>query len=427
MMRSSVSDSVEKGLSCGPASGADRPLAEHRRFETTGPCDGVVWFGNVDWWYHNRGHSSVRMATRLAKMTPTVFVNSIGMRMPVPGKTEIAWTRYIRKFKSLTKGLRRDPESGMYVYSPLFVPKYSPGWIEFNGRLLAAQIRCVTRWLGMRRPSCCCSLPTMVGAIERRPWMKVVFERCDDFTTLPESDARIIAGLERRLLECSDHVAYVSQELLDRERSSTADALFLGHGVDFEAFSSARPLTGCTYPAPEAIRGLPRPIVGFFGAMDEYRMDVELMIQIARQVPSGTLLLIGPAQMDLTRLLAEPNIRHIGQLQPQDLPRYAAHFDVGVIPFLRNTFNEACNPVKLKEYMALGFPVAATRLTAFDSYKELIHLADTREQFALALGAALTERDMGRAERRRAAVAGDSWDKIALRVAEMLAVEPSKR
>ena len=58
------------------------------------PCDGIFWFGNVDWWYHNRGHSSVRMSTRLARLVPTVYVNSIGMRMPVPGQTEIAWKRY---------------------------------------------------------------------------------------------------------------------------------------------------------------------------------------------------------------------------------------------------------------------------------------------------------------------------------------------
>ncbi len=413
-------------ISAGHAAEAARSTvsAHHRRFGDDARCDGVVWFGNVDWWYHNRGHSSTRMATRLAKMTPTVFVNSIGMRMPVPGKTEIAWTRYVRKLKSMMKGLRRDAATGMYVYSPLFVPKYSPRWIEFNGWFLAMQVRMVRWWLGMRRASCCCSLPTMVGAIERLPWVNVVFERCDDFTALPEADARIIAGLERRLLDCSDHVAYVSEALLKRERNSTADAQYLGHGVDYEAFATARPVGGAdAAAAPEVMRGLPRPIVGFFGAMDEYRMDVDLMVRIARHIPGGTLLLIGPAQMDLSRVLAEPNVRHIGQVPPQDLARNAAHFDVGVIPFLRNEFNELSNPVKLKEYMALGFPVAATRLSAFAPYDQLIHLADTHEQFIAGLDAALAEKDVTLAERRRAAVAGDSWDKIAARMAGMLGVE----
>jgi hypothetical protein len=97
-------------------------------------CDGVIWFGNVDWWYHNSGHASIRMATRIARRVPTVWINSIGMRLPVPGRTEIAWRRYQWKLKSLFKGLQRDPDTGMWIYSPLFVPLYSPQMIEFNGR-----------------------------------------------------------------------------------------------------------------------------------------------------------------------------------------------------------------------------------------------------------------------------------------------------
>jgi hypothetical protein len=92
----------------------------------SGPCDGVLWFGNVDWWYHNRGHSSVRMSIRLARRVPTVYVNSIGMRMPVPGQTEVAWKRYARKLKSLTKGLRRDRDTGLWVCSPSTAGSWPP-------------------------------------------------------------------------------------------------------------------------------------------------------------------------------------------------------------------------------------------------------------------------------------------------------------
>jgi hypothetical protein len=103
-------------------------------------CDGVVWFGNVDWWYHNSGHASIRMATRISRRVPTVWINSIGMRLPIPGRTEIAWRRYTRKLKSLFKGLRCDPDAGMWIYSPVFVPYYSPQMIEING-VLAQRIQ----------------------------------------------------------------------------------------------------------------------------------------------------------------------------------------------------------------------------------------------------------------------------------------------
>ena len=294
---------------------ADQPV--HRRFEDATTCDGVIWFGNVDWWYHNRGHASTRMANRVAQCVPTCWINSIGMRMPVPGRTEIATKRYLRKLKSLTKGLRRDEATGMYVYSPLFVPKYTPRWVEFNGRLLAWQVGIVLRRLGVRRPSACVSMPTMVPAVERRPWVSVVFDRCDDFTTLPEANSHV-AELERRLLDMCDHAAYVNQPLYERERDTISDAQMIGHGVDYEQFVAARPLEGERIARPAELQPLTGPIVGFYGGMDDYRMDAELMIRIARRLAgrNGSLVLLGPEQMDLSRVKSEPNVHALGQKPP---------------------------------------------------------------------------------------------------------------
>jgi glycosyltransferase involved in cell wall biosynthesis len=387
-----------------------------------GPCDGVIWFGNVDWWYHNRGHSSTRMATRIAAYVPTIWINSIGMRMPVPGKTEIAWKRYTRKLKSIFKGLKQDPASGMYVYTPWFVPRYSPRAIEFNGMLLSMQVRSLIRRLNIQRPSAGVSMPTMTPAVERLPWVSVVFERCDDFTTLPEANAPIIADLERRLLQRSDHAVYVNDDLFEKERYSIADAQMISHGVDFDAFVQARPITGPKPPAPPEIRDLPRPIVGFYGGMDEYRMDVDLMVKIAKHIPTGTLLLVGPEQMDLSRIKAQPNVRHIGQVAPDRLPEIAGQFDVGVIPFLQNEFNRKCNPVKLKEYLAAGYPIVAMRLQSFDKYADLIYLADSHQEFLSGLDKAIADHDPLLVQRRRQAVSGDSWDKVAAKVARMLEI-----
>jgi Glycosyl transferases group 1 len=398
---------VSESASSGPSSVPSR-------------CDGVIWFGNVDWWYHNRGHASVRMATRVARRVTTVWINSIGMRMPVPGRTEIAWRRYQRKFKSLFKGLRRDPDTGMWIYSPFFIPSYTPRMIEFNGMLLAAQVRLIRRRFGMRRPSTCLSMPTMTPAAERLPWTKVVFDRCDDFTTLPESDARIIGALEQRLLKLCNHAAYVSQDLFEKERSQVADAQLIGHGVDFDAFTTARPLEGARQSMPAAIRNLTRPIVGFYGGMDDYRMDKELMIKIARRIAPATLLLIGPEQLDLSRVKAETNVTHIPQLRPEELPAYVAHFDVGIIPFLRNEFNRLCNPTKLKEYLALSFPIVAADLPAFEPYAGLIATAQTHDEFLDKLVQAMADDDIELARRRRATVADADWNKVADRMAEML-------
>jgi hypothetical protein len=170
------------------------------------------------------------------------------------------------------------------------------------------------------------------------------------------------------------------------------------------------------------MRDLPQPIVGFYGGLDEYRMDVALMIKIARHIKPGTLVLIGPKQMDLSRVLAEPNVKHIAQMPPQDLAAHAAHFDVGIIPFLQNDFNKMCNPIKLKEYLALGFPIVVMSLPAFEQYQSVIYMANSHDEFLAGIDRGVQENDPSLIEQRRAMVAESSWDKVVGKVAELLAV-----
>ncbi len=229
-------------------------------------ADGVVCFAAVDWWYHNRGHSECQIMSRLARRTKVLWINSIGMRAPSPGKTELVLHRYVRKFKSTLKGLRRDEASGMWVYSPLFIPRYNPRMVEVNGRIVGTQVAALCRKLKMRNPAVWATVPTSAPMVERGRWSSAVFNRSDDFSAFPEANASLIAPLEQRLLRRADRVVYVSRVLFDRERAGLKDAQFIGHGVDFDHFAKARPGTALPAEMPEELKNLPRPIVGFYGA-----------------------------------------------------------------------------------------------------------------------------------------------------------------
>lgn len=385
-------------------------------------ADGVVCFAGVDWWYHNRGHSECQVMKRLARHFPVLWVNSIGMRAPAPGKTELPLRRYLRKFRSTLKGLKRDPESGMWVYSPLFVPRYSQRWVEFNGWLLNAQVRWLCRRLGIRRPSAWVTVPTAVGAVERGQWAASVFNRSDEFSKFPEADGQLIASLEQRLLRGCDRVLYVNRLLMAREAAQCRRADYLGHGVDFDHFAiPRRPASPAEVPAE--CRDLPRPIVGYYGALDDYLIDKELLIKTARAIPHGTLLLIGPKAMDTASLEAEPNVRYLGPIPYDRLPRYARLFDVGLMPWLDNEWIASCNPIKLKEYLALGFPIVSQRFPELEPYEDLVLHAGNHASFIAQLQRALGEPSESRdVERRRAAVRGESWDALSTRTAGILAL-----
>lgn len=384
------------------------------------PADGVVCFAGIDWWYHNRGHSECQIMRRLAAQQPVLWINSIGMRAPRPGGTELAMLRYVRKLRSTLKGLRRDA-SGMWVYSPIFMPRYTPRALAFNGMVLDWQVRVLMRKLGMRRPSAWVTVPTATPALLRGHWQRVVFNRSDDFATLPEVRAGLIRSLENQILESCDHVLYVNRELFERERGRLRSAHLIDHGVDFEHFANARPLPGLSpEPAPEPIEDLPRPIVGFYGGLNEYQIDLDLMIACARRIPDGTLLVIGPRAMEIGRLLREPNVRYLGPIAYEELPRFAAQFDVGIMPWLQNDWIEGCNPIKLKEYLALGFPIVSTYFPMLKPYEGLVMSARGHGEFLDKLDLALADRDAGAAAARRASVRHQSWDALASRVGRWL-------
>jgi hypothetical protein len=76
---------------------------------------------------------------------------------------------------------------------------------------------------------------------------------------------------------------------------------------------------------------------------------------------------------------------------------------------LQNEWIRFCNPIKTKEYLALGLPVVSTYYPAAESHREVLGLAHTQEEFVRLVRAAVDGKSTGTAESRRQSVEGDSW------------------
>jgi glycosyltransferase involved in cell wall biosynthesis len=380
-----------------------------------GRCDGLVCYAVIDWWYHSQGHGERQIMQRLVRSIPVLWINSIGMRFPRPGNTELPWCRYFRKIRSTLKGLRKDA-SGIWVYSPLFIPMYSPWVLRLNGRILDFQVRLLCRILGIRRPGVWMTLPTTAPAVERRRWHKIMFNRCDLFSNYPEADRNSIWKLEQRALKMADHVLYCSRTLMQKEKNMTAKGFFMGHGVDLNHFAvSVR-----EGEIPAVLSGRTRPLVGFCGSLDAYTIDLPLLIKVARKIFPATLLLVGLKAMDISALLREENVVYLEQVPYKEIPRYARAFDVGIMPWLQNAWMVNANPVKLMEYLAIGFPVVSIDFPELEPYRHLVYSADSHGAFLEMLAAAMEENDPAMRQKRRQAVSGSSWDKLARQVLALL-------
>jgi glycosyltransferase involved in cell wall biosynthesis len=370
----------------------------------------VVVFAGLDWWYHNQAHADFQLAMRLARTRRVLLVNSIGTRFPVPGRTTQIGARIRRKLRSVLRGVRRPRPDlpDFFVWSPLSVPVYgSRLGRRVNAVLLAAQLRLVCACLGIRRPATVLTPPTALPIARRLRPSRLVYNRSDKHSAWAEADQEYLAALEAELLATADAVLYVAQALMAEEAPVVGDrAVFLDHGVDLEAF-------GRPGPEPADLAAVPRPRIGYIGALRDHTVDLDLLERVAREVPEASVVLVGPSTMDLSPLEGLANVHVLGPRPHADVPAYGAALDVALMPWLDNDWIRACNPIKMKEYLALGLPTVTTDFPEARRYAGVLEIAADAEDFvARARRLALTSSvaDAAAADRRRAALAGETWD-----------------
>ena len=94
-----------------------------------------------------------------------------------------------------------------------------------------------------------------------------------------------------------------------------------------------------------------------------------------------------------------------------ELPAYGRAFDVAIIPYHLTQQVLHANPLKLREYLAMGKPIVAVRTPEIAQFADVVRIADTREEFLAHLDSVLTNPDSpAEIERRLDRVAESSWE-----------------
>lgn len=367
-----------------------------------------ICFSGQDWWYHNRAHSDFQLVTRVAQRTRVLLVNSIGMRMPLPGRSNQALRRIGRKLRSLAKLVRRPlPDApGFHVMTPLILPFYGIRWARrLNAWLVRKQVQAVARAVGIRDPVLFVTIPTAWEVAQPMRRRALLYNRSDKHSEFVEADQAVIRTLERDLLEKADRVLYVSHTLLEEEHRYTGDrARFLDHGVDLHHFAR-RPRS-----EPADLRAIPKPRIGFFGTVRDNLVDLALLERVARHFSEASLVIVGVATCSMSRFEELPNVHWLGFRPYAEVPDYGAAFDVALMPWLANEWIRCCNPIKLKEYLALGLPIVSTDFPEVHRYAHVVRIAKTAEEFVELVRQSLRDGGLASPEERCTAVAGATWD-----------------
>jgi glycosyltransferase involved in cell wall biosynthesis len=240
---------------------------------------------------------------------------------------------------------------------------------------------------------------------------RVVYDVMDDLASFLNAPPGLVLR-QRRLLAEAD-VVFTGGPSLHRSvlRQRRHRVHLFRSGVEQAHYARARELR----------RPHERPVAGYVGVVDE-RLDLDLVADLARQLPDWTIRMVGPvAKIDPETLPRAANLEYAGMVAYEDLPAVMAGFDVALMPFALNEATRSISPTKTLEYLAAGLPVVSTRVPdVVADYAEVVHSADDGPSFAAACRAVLTSDPGVRDRRARPLQRRQEWDAIAAGMAAIL-------
>ena len=242
----------------------------------------------------------------------------------------------------------------------------------------------------------------------------VIYDCMDNFPAFPMSAQRrrIIVANERALVRRANALVTTSRSLAALWSTRGYQAQIIPNGVTPSFFESVAPA--------QEIAALPGPRLVYIGLLGPW-LDTALLLTLARRHPDWSIIMIGPTEIDLKPLRAAPNIHLLGPRSHESLPYYLAAADACLIPFIISPLTRAVNPVKLYEYLAAGVPVISTPLPEVAAFAEVCAIAETADQFTLAVEDAVRESPTDqRRQQRRALAAVNTWSTRAAAYTDLL-------
>ncbi|PSW19155.1 glycosyltransferase family 1 protein [Photobacterium sanctipauli] len=256
------------------------------------------------------------------------------------------------------------------------------------------------------------ALPSAIDYLDICNSDLVIYYCGDDFSALAGVDHQYAEMAEQRLAERADIILACSPAL--QRKFPKNKTFLLPHGVHLSHF--AKPAI-----APSDIN-LSRPSIGFYGSLNNW-LDQALIVSLAHERPGIDFYFIGRQDTDISSLHKLDNI-HILPVKPHhQLAGYLQHWTVAILPFIDNDQIRACNPLKLREYIAAGCPVISSDFPAAKPYRSVLTTATSKTQWLAAIDHYCQwspSKRQNHSHQAQAMVLNESWENRSSQVIEII-------
>lgn len=250
-------------------------------------------------------------------------------------------------------------------------------------------------------------------------WDSVIYDCSDRWLyaghfqrTVTSSIKKALVGrAEQMIINRADQLFASSRHLFESLKGKARGPVHLvENGVDYSLFSQALQVGW----------NADRPVLGFIGGLKPWKIDFHLLLEAAKRRSDWRFVLIGETYGEMTpdfkALSEQPNVELFPAVPLEEVPRLMGNFNVGLLPYLNNRYNEGVFPLKFFEYLACGLPVVGCGLPSTTGYAAesiYYYLADNDpSDFIAACERALECRDSNIPERMAAARSADWAEKL---------------
>lgn len=350
------------------------------------------------------------------------WVNSIGLRRPrfSDGK------RILEKIRQIFNASENEFNQESLGPQPQLI--IAPIVIPWPGNRLFARINCallrtqLSKHLKMQASSeyvsriLWLSLPTAQCVVNALEEDLVIYYAGDNFAALKGVDNEAVSRDEQDLVARADIILAASPDIA--KLFPPQKTHLLPHGVDLSLFSASteKPQLSSKFG------GRYDQTVGYYGSISSW-LDFELIKFLANARPDVRFLFIGRIETDVGDLFELENVFHLPDQPHNKLVEYASNWQVSLIPFRINEQIKACNPLKLREYLAIGNPIISTLFPAVAEYDDLALCAESHEEMLNHLNTALSLTQHQQAillDNSRRRVSEESWLSRSLKIERII-------